>query len=63
MLLAAIMMVRDLWHMEVPELGIKSETQPQQRKIRVTSVTYAAAYCNAGSLTSCARSGVELASS
>ena len=55
--------------MEVPRLGIKSELQlqsmpqPQQCQICITSVTYTAAYGNAGSLTHWARPGIEPASS
>ena len=43
-----------LQHMEIPRLGVKSELQPtpqpQQRQIRATSATSAAAHDNAGSL-------------
>ena len=44
-------------HMESPRLGVESEPrcqptpQPQQRRIRASSVTYTTAHSNAGSLT------------
>ena len=47
-------------HMEVPRLGVKSEPQPQQHRIRAASVTYTTAYGNIGSLTHWARPGIKL---
>ena len=58
-----------LQHMEVQGPGVKSELhlgpppQPQQHQIQATSVTYAIAYNNTGSLTHGARPGIEPTSS
>ena len=58
----------NLWHMEVPRLGVKSKlqlrstSQPWQCQIQTVSATYAAAH-NTGSLTHWARSGMEPATS
>ena len=47
----------NMWHTEVPRLGVRSELelsatpQPQPRRIRATSLTYTTAHGNAGSLT------------
>ena len=47
-------------YMEVPRLGVESE--PQQHEFQVTSVTYAVAHSNAGSLTNWVGPGVKPAS-
>ena len=58
------------WHMEVPELGVKSEllscqptTQPQQQWIWAASANYATTCGNAGSLTHWVKPGIEPTSS
>ena len=58
-----------LRHMEVPGLGVESSysylstPQPWQRRIRASSANYTTVHHNAGSLTHCARPGIEPASS
>ena len=58
-----------LWHMEVPRLGVKSELlprltpQPQQRGIWAASSTYTTVYGSVGSLTHWARPRIEPATS
>ena len=56
-----------MWHMEVPSLGVQSELQlltyatataTQDPSHAATSVTYATAHCNVGSLTHWVRSGI-----
>ena len=54
-----------MWHVEVSRRGIKLKPrcwptpQPEQRQIQATSATYTAAHSDTGSLTHCARPGIE----
>ena len=52
-----------LWHMEVPRLGVQSELQLQHHRIQANSMTYTIAHGDAGSLTHLARPGIKSASS